>query len=131
MKTYIYISGFVTGFLLLGGLMALLMGIPNYSLMLGAGLIALLIVYLPLVLIKRKKHRKRMDEIIRNYQQREKVSCSGLTADGADKTEKSSKNSKGWSMNNSPYRERKSGLTWGSGNIHAANASRGTRKHRK
>lgn len=131
MKTYIYISGFVAGFLLLGGLMALLMGIPNYSLMLGAGLIALLIVYLPLVLIKRKNHRKRMNEIIRNYQQREEVSNSGLPADGADKAEKSSKKPKGWSMNNSPYRERKAGLTWGGGNIHAANASRGTRKHRK
>jgi len=35
---------------------------------------------------------------------------------------------KGWGMNNSPFRKRKSGLTWGGGNIHASEASRKTRK---
>ena len=34
----------------------------------------------------------------------------------------------GWGMNNSPFRDRKSGLSWGGGNIHAANATRGRRK---
>jgi len=35
---------------------------------------------------------------------------------------------KGWGMNNSPYRKRKSGLNWSGGNIHASVASRKTRK---
>ena len=33
-------------------------------------------------------------------------------------------NPKGWGMNNSPFRERKAGLNWGGGNVHAANAKR-------
>lgn len=35
---------------------------------------------------------------------------------------------KGWSMNNSPFRKRKSGLTWSGGNIKGANASRNERR---
>jgi len=35
---------------------------------------------------------------------------------------------KGWGMNDSPFRDRKSGLTWGGGNIKGASAKRGTRR---
>ncbi len=79
----------------------------------------LILVFTPLLLIDRYKHNKKLDRIIESYK------------------EKSSKNSqlsankskfKGWDMNNSPYRQRKSGLTWGGGNIKAANATRGERK---
>jgi hypothetical protein len=35
---------------------------------------------------------------------------------------------KGWSMNNSPFRSRKSGVTWYGGNMKGANAARGERK---
>ncbi len=131
MKTYIYISGFVVAFLLLGWLMAYLLGMPNHLIMLVGGSIVLLLVYLPLVVAKRRQHRNRMKEIIRNYQQQEKENRKRLYTQDAGQAEKSSKNRKGWSMNDSPYRERKSGVTWGGGNIHAANASRDSRKRRK
>ncbi len=131
MKTYIYISGFVASFLLLGWLMAYLLGMSNHMLMLVAGSIVLFLIYLPLVWVKRKNHRKKMDEIIRAYQQQAKENSNRLHAEDAGQDEKSSSERKGWSMNDSPFRDRKSGLTWGGGNIHAANASRGSRKHRK
>ena len=35
---------------------------------------------------------------------------------------------KGWDMNNSPFRARKSNATWGGGNIHGSVAKRGSRK---
>ena len=35
---------------------------------------------------------------------------------------------KGWSMNSSPFRERKSGASWGGGNIHGAVPKRENRK---
>ena len=34
----------------------------------------------------------------------------------------------GWNMNNSPFRKRKTGITWGGGNIKGATATRGTKK---
>ena len=33
-----------------------------------------------------------------------------------------------WGINNPPFRDHHSGLSWGGGNIHAANASRGARR---
>jgi len=41
---------------------------------------------------------------------------------------KGSKVTKGWGMNNSPFRDRKSSASWGGGNIKGANVSRGSRR---
>lgn len=134
MKTTIYISGFVAAFLLLGWLTALLMGMPGHLLMLAAGSIVFLFVYLPLVMRKRKNHRERMKEIIQNYQNdRDTNSKIKLQTDPVQEVsgEKTTKKKEGWTMNDSPFRERNAGVTWGGGNIHAANASRGSRKRRK
>lgn len=134
MKTYIYISGFVTAFLFLGWLLAYLLGMPNHLLMLTAGSMMLVLIYLPLVIRKRNMHKKRMSEIIQNYQeQRKSESDAGQqTPAGQEPSGSGSEDGrKGWSMNNSPFRERGSGVTWGGGNIHAANATRNSRKRRK
>lgn len=134
MKTYIYISGFVAGFLFLGWLLALGLGMPNHLLMLVAGSVVFVFIYLPLVIRKRKMHRERMKDIIQKYKkQKETGSGTKLQNEtGPETTEGTSKHGrKGWSMNNSPFRERRSGVTWGGGNIHAANASRGSRKRSK
>lgn len=133
MKTYIYISGFVAAFLLLGWLTALLLGMPNHLLMLAAGSVVLVFVYLPLVIRKRNLHKKRMNEIIQQYQdQRKSENDAGQqTKPGQETPGKGAKTGrKGWSMNNSPFRDRRSGVTWGGGNIHAANAARGNRKRK-
>ena len=134
MKTTIYISGFVAAFLLLGWLTAFLMGISGHLIMLAAGSIVFLFIYLPLVIRKRKIHRERMQEIILHYQNdkdnNKKINLQtnpGHEASG----EKTTKKTEGWSMNDSPFRERNAGVSWGGGNIHAANASRGSRKRRK
>lgn len=134
MKTNIYISGFVAAFLLLGWLLAMLMGMPGHLLMLITGSIVLFLIYLPLVMRKRKIHRKRMKEIIQNYQNNIDTSSKGkLQPENGHEASgnKTTKKPKGWSMNDSPFRERNAGATWGGGNIHAANASRGSRKRGK
>jgi hypothetical protein len=134
MKTTIYISGFVAAFLLLGWLTALLMGMSAHLLLLAAGSIVFLFLYLPMVMKKRKIHRERMQAIIQKYQNDRDVNKKtklqtdhGPEVSGEETTHKK----EGWTMNDSPFRERNAGVTWGGGNIHAANASRGSRKRRK
>lgn len=123
MKTYIYISGFLSAFFFAGWIVAMLMGLSAHLVMLLAGAIIFFLVYLPLIIRKRRQHLDRMEEIIRNYK-------SGDSQKVADPTGEKSQN-KGWSMNDSPFRERRSGATWGGGNIHAANVTRGTRRSGK
>ncbi len=123
MKTYIYISGFLSAFFFAGWIVAMLMGLPAHLVMLLAGAIILFLVYLPLVIRKRREHLDRMEEIINNYK-------SGESQEENNPTGKNSQ-TKGWSMNDSPFRERRSGATWSGGNIHAANVTRGTRRSGK
>ncbi|MDF1570408.1 MAG: hypothetical protein P1P82_02190 [Bacteroidales bacterium] len=133
-KTTIYISGFVAAFLLLGWLTALLMGMSAHLLMLAAGSVVFLFVYLPLVMKKRKIQRERMQAIIQKYQNdRDTVRKIKLQKEPGHEVsgEKTTKKKEGWTMNDSPFRERNTDVTWGGGNIHAANVSRGSRKRRK
>lgn len=95
------------------------MEFPLNKLFLILGLVLLAFVYLPLVIIDKYLHNKKIDRIIDSYK--------GQDNNTIQKENGDSKN-KGWGMNNSPFRERKSGLTWGGGNIHGVNASRGKRK---
>ncbi len=95
------------------------MEFPLNKLFLILSLILLALVYLPLVIIDKYLHNKKIDRIIDSYK--------GQDNNTIQKEKGDSKN-KGWGMNNSPFRERKSGVTWGGGNIHGANASRGKRK---
>ena len=118
MKNMIYVSGIV------GGLALVLRGIgifaefPFNDLLLAGGL-ALTSLALVLILVDRYRDKKQIDRIMDQP-------VEGRDQDKPSGEEKPE--SGGWNMNNSPFRERKSGLTWGGGNIKAANASRGKRR---
>ncbi len=119
MKIAIYLSGIAGSLLLLIRTIGIVMEFPLNKLFLILGLILLALVYLPLIIIDKYLHNKKIDRIIDSFK--------GLDNKTVHK-EKGDLKNKNRGMNNSPYRERKSGLTWGGGNIHGANASRGKRK---
>ena len=119
MKILIYISGIAGLVLTLAGMVSELYGKESSAILWISGLILVLGWCLPLLLYSSRKDRKRTDEIIRSYKNRAKK---------GEHIEHGKSQAKGWSINNSPFRKRKSGLSWGGGNIHAANASRGTRR---
>ena len=119
MYAAIYISG-ISGFTLLA-----LCGL-NYvlnaeldSLSFISSLVILLGVFLPLSLLDMYQYKRRIRRILKSHKEKPHPSV---------KLEQGDKKTKGWGMNNSPYRDRKSGLTWGGGNIKGANAKRETRR---
>jgi hypothetical protein len=120
MKTAIYISGIAGMLLILLRIIGMIMEFPLNNLFLILGLTLLVIVFLPLAIIERYRHNKMIDKIINSYKETGKETAP---------IEKGDLEAKGWGMNNSPFRERKSGLTWGGGNIKGANAKRGTRRN--
>lgn len=119
MKIAIYLSGIAGSLLVLTRIIGIIMEFPLNKLFLILGLILLALVYLPLVIIDKYLHNKKIDRIIDSYKRQDNNTIQ---------KEKGDSKNKGWGMNNSPFRERKSGVTWGGGNIHGANASRGKRK---
>ncbi|MFP4556605.1 MAG: hypothetical protein ACLFNU_07025 [Bacteroidales bacterium] len=120
MKTALYISGIAGTLLILLRIIGMIMEFPLNNLFLILGLTLLVVVFLPLAIIERYRHNKKIDRIIDSYKVSEKDTVP---------LEKGNSETKGWGMNNSPFRERKSGLTWGGGNIKGANATRGTRRN--
>lgn len=119
MRSFIYISGISGGLLLVMRLVGTITDFYYNDVFLISGLVLIVLIFIPLLIIDQYKQNKRIDEII--------DSCKG-TDKKTIQLEKREAKTKGWSMNNSPYRERRSGLTWEGGNVHGANASRGTRK---
>ena len=73
-----------------------------------------------MIYLERLRQARKIDEIIH----RNKKS----TKDKIKHSNESGKNVKGWSMNNSPFRERKSGTSWSGGNIHGSLPKRQSRK---
>ena len=118
MKLLIYFSG-ITGFILL---VLSLIGIfhpaleSNVFFFTGA---AFLLICFTLLFRLRYLQDRKADEIIRSYKEKDRKPVV---------EEDKKAGTRGWSMNNSPFRERRSGLSWGGGNIHAANANRGRRR---
>lgn len=97
------------------------MEFPFNDLLLTAAIISLGMVCLPLAIIQRYRQNKKIDEIIRSHKHKNKQTPSpGRNKDGSIP--------KGWDMNTTPFRERKSGLTWGGGNLYGAKAKRGNRR---
>jgi hypothetical protein len=78
----------------------------------------IILIFIPLSIFDKYKHNKKIKSIIKSYS--DKPSKHNSISSGRSEI-------KGWSMNNSPFRKRKSGINWGGGNLHGANASRGTR----
>lgn len=119
MKTAIYLSGISGTILLLISMVGIMLKFPYNTVFLILGLVLLVFIFLPLMLMDKYRQNKKIDDIIDSYKGKDKKIIH---------LEKGETKTKGWGMNNSPFRERKSGLTWGGGNIKGANSSRGTRK---
>ena len=119
MKTAIYISGITGTILLMIRLLGIFLDFRRDDIVLISGLILLVLICIPLLLVDKHLHNKKIDRIIESYKGKEK---------DERETKESGYSPKGWGMNDSPFRERKSGLSWGGGNMHAANASRGKRR---
>lgn len=119
MKIAIYLSGIAGSIFLLIRTIGIMMEFPLNRVFLILGLILLVFIYLPLIIIDKYLHNKKVDKIIDSYKG---------TQNNTVKFEKGDSKNKGWGMNNSPFRGRRSGLSWGGGNIKGANATRGARK---
>lgn len=119
MKTLIYTSGILGILLLVVSAIGIFAELPHNPLIFFSSLVTLVLICIPLALVDKHQQNKKINDIIRSYKDKTKE----------EKTIKHSENStKGWGMNNSPFRKRKSGLNWGGGNIKGANATRGSRK---
>jgi hypothetical protein len=119
MKIAIFISGISGALLIALRLIGIMAEFALNDLFFYSGVIMLLAIFLPLTIIEKYLHNKKLNNIIRENK-------GGKHS--KEEIKKDNPKVKGWDMNNSPFRNRKSGLTWGGGNIKAANATRGTRK---
>ena len=119
MKTIILISGITGTLLLMVRMLGIFMEFRGDDVVLVSGLVLLGLVCLPMFLIDKRRHDRKIDSIIKSYE--------GLDKE-VQELQKAGQSPKGWGINDSPFRERKSGLTWGGGNIKAAEATRGTRR---
>ena len=119
MKTIIYISGITGTILLILRIVGIFSPVFQSNLLLYVGGGMFLLVFIPFIIKDKLDREKKIKDIIQSYEGKEPEKT---------KFKKGSRQIKGWSMNNSPFRKRKSGLNWGGGNVHAANASRGERK---
>ena len=90
-----------------------------FTVFLIGGVILVIIIIVAVHQMKRFRYNQKIHKIIESYKGSQKKE---------QKKPESAVVKKGWGMNNSPFRERKSGLTWGGGNIKGSNASRGSRK---
>ena len=119
MRTAIYISGITGMLLLVTRIIGIVYDFPLNKVFFILGLVLLLLIFLPLIIIDKYRQNKKIDNIIDSYKG---------TDERTIHIEKEDSKSKGWGVNKSPFRERKSGLTWGGGNVHGANASREKRR---
>lgn len=119
-RMIIYFSGF-TGSLLLTFYFIGLTADKSYNqFILITGLLLILLICIPMIYLERIRQNRKIDEIIHRNKKstKEKIEHSGDSVKGV----------KGWSMNNSPFRERKSGTSWSGGNIHGSLPKRQSRK---
>lgn len=118
MRIAIYITGILGGVLFIGGLIGFVIRLSHHLLFLYMGLGLIFLGCIPLALIDKYLREKNWKKIIESHKNNKKEidNKNGNT------------NRRGWNMNNSPFRERKSGLTWGGGNIKGATAKRGNKR---
>ena len=121
MKLLLYISAITGIILLVAGFAGYFAMSQYYQFCLFTGIFLILFICLPLFFWDRYRYQKKINRIIKSYENGEKQE------ERVQQKEKKPAKT-GWSMNNSPFRERKSGLTWGGGNVKGATASRGNRK---
>lgn len=91
------------------------------------GILLFLVVILPLLIIRDQKEKRRIQKIQKTYKNGTSESRAVPQAE-AGKPEPTYTEAKGWGMNSSPFRSRKSGLRWEGGNIKASETSRPARR---
>ncbi len=117
MKILIYISG-IEGSPL--RMLRSIVTVGDFSLNIALLIIGLVIlIFIPLLIIDKYLQNRKINNIIDSYKKTKKKTIH---------LERGESKTKGWGINNSPFRERRSGVNWGGGNIKGANATRGTRK---
>src|SRR6056297_16344 len=99
MKAAIYLSGLTGILLLVFRLFGIMLEFPMNDVFLILGLVLLLFFFLPLIFIDRHLNNKKIKKIIDSYKGADKKSISLETRES---------NTRGWGMNNSPFRDRKS-----------------------
>lgn len=119
MKKTIYISGVLGGLLLIIYLIGETIDFSFNDIFLIVGLIIIVLVFIPLLIVDRHRYNKKIDHIIKTH--KDKPSKIKDLPPNKSKI-------KGRNLNNLPFRERKSGLTWGGGNIKGSLAKRGTKR---
>ncbi len=97
------------------------------------GILLFVVVMLPVLLVREVRQRRKVRRILESHRHRREGESSRKEKEaksdpGTIENQGDTKDPRGWGMNNSPFRSRKSGLTWGGGNIKASEAKRGTRR---
>ena len=91
------------------------------------GFLLFVVIILPLLIIRDQREKRKIRKILEAH--RNGTSGSREAAEtGAGGPGLTNTGAKGWGMNASPFRTRKSGLRWGGGNIKASEASRPARR---
>ena len=114
MKNLIFYSALLAVVLLVIRFIGLFVEINNANLFLFVGTGILIFITLPLHLTKRKQDQRRFEEILSKYKSEKKTK------------KVPSKKSKSGAYPS--FSQKKSGLTWGGGNVHGSNAQRGSKK---
>ena len=94
------------------------------------GVLLFVLVMLPVILLRDYRQKRKVRQIIESYRMQNKKESHRNNEESEDSHSESDDRSvpEGWGMNNSPFRDRKSGLKWGGGNIKASEAIRGTKR---
>ena len=97
------------------------------------GILLFVLVLLPLLVGREVRQRRKVRRILESHRERKEPGSSRKEKEaesepGGAENQGDPDAPKGWGMNNSPFRTRKSGLTWGGGNIKASEAKRGTKR---
>ena len=97
------------------------------------GILLFVLVLLPWLVVREVRQRRKIRQIIESHRQRKEPGSTRKDREaekdpGGTEEQDDAEAPQGWGMNDSPFRSRKSGLTWGGGNIKASEATRGTKR---
>ena len=121
MRILIYLSGITGSMLILIRILGIFFDFSWNDIILISGIILLGAICIPLTIIRIIRENRKINRIIESYKGKEKEKKKSHL-------EKGETPAKGWGMNDSPYRDRKSGLRWEGGNIKGVTAKRGSRR---
>ena len=115
----IFVSGITGGILLIFRAIGIVAEFSFNGFLLYSGLILLLLICIPVYLYDKHLREQEIRQIIDSYKGKKQEPLQ---------IKKGNSVVEEWGINNPPFRDHHSGVSWGGGNIHAANASRGARR---